>query len=106
MDAAGPEEGFRWKQFIHKALLGCSRKTGDLQGQFWLRSRFLLLAAWGADHPHPTLLPTNLGLPGKPGFYNGSPQSDITLRHLFSTFQTTVDMCLAEPTHGSPKQQA
>ena len=45
-------------------------------------------------------------LPGKPDFYNGFPQSDITLRHLFPTFQTTVDMCLAEPTHGSPKQQA
>ena len=32
-------------------------------------------------------------LPGKPDFYNGFPQSDITLRHLFPTFQTTVDMC-------------
>ena len=46
------------------------------------------------------------GLPGKPDFYNGSPQSDITLRHLFTTFQTTVDMCLAKPAYGSPKQQA
>lgn len=74
--ALGSEEGFRWKQFIHKALLGCSRKAGDLQGQFRLRSKFLLLAPWGSDHPHPTPLPSNLGLPGKPGSsqYQHCPQ--------------------------------